>query len=99
MLHHRSHRWQISIQAQRVQITVYQIVPTRPVNTQHGQSVVLFLQKADGSCCSVWACGMFAKELLQNPMMMVNSRLFVLSIGPKKSKIGRAYNSYQLLQC
>ena len=55
------------------QNTVYQIVSTRTVNTQHGQSVVLSLQKADGSCCSVWACGMLANELLQNPMMMVSS--------------------------
>ena len=81
------------------QNTVYQFVSTRTVNTQHGQSVVLSLQKADGSCCSAWACGMLAKELLQNPMMMVSSRLFVLSTGPKTSTIGRVYNSYQLLQC
>ena len=32
------------------QNTVYQIVSTCTVNTQHGQSVVLSLQKADGSC-------------------------------------------------
>ena len=32
-----------------VQNTVYQIVSTRTVNTQHGQSVILSLQKADGS--------------------------------------------------
>ena len=81
------------------QNTVYQIVSTHTVNTQHGQSVILSLQKADGSNCSVWACGMLAKELLQNPLMMVSSRLFVLSTGPKTSKIGRVYNSYQLLQC
>ena len=31
---------------------------------------------------------MLTKELLQNPMMMVSSRLFVLSTGPKTSKIG-----------
>ena len=78
---------------------VYQIVSTRTVNTQHGQSVILSLQKADGSSCSVWACGMLTKELLQNPMMMVSSRLFVLSTGPSTSNIGRVYNSYQLLQC
>ena len=35
--------------------TVYQIVSTRTVNTHHGQLVVLSLQKADGSCCDVWA--------------------------------------------
>ena len=81
------------------QNVVYQIVSTRTVNTQHGQSVILSLQKADGSSCGVWACGMLAKELLQNPMMMVSSRLFVLSTGSKTSKIGRVYNSYQLLQC
>ena len=79
------------------QNTVYQIVSTRTVNTHSGRSVVLFLQNADGSWCSVWACGMLAKELLQNPMMMVSSRLFVLSTGPKTSTIGRVYNSYQLL--
>ena len=73
---------------------MYQVVSTRTVNTQHGQSVILSLQKADGSSCSVWACGMLTKELLQNPMMMMNSRLFVLSTGPKTSKIGRVYNSY-----
>ena len=36
---------------------------------QHGPS----LQKADGSCCSAWACGM----LTQNPMAMVTSPLFI----------------------
>ena len=39
---------------------VYQIVSTRTVNTQHGQSVILSLQKADGSSLSVWACGMLS---------------------------------------
>ena len=77
---------------------MYQIVSICTVNTQHGQSAVLSLQKADGSSCSVWACGMLAKELLQNPMMMVSSRLLVLSTGLKSSKIGRVYNSYQLLK-
>ena len=48
------------------QNTVYQIVSTRTVNTQHGQSVILSLQKADGSSCSIWACGMLTKELLQD---------------------------------
>ena len=81
------------------QNVVYQNVSTRTVNTQHGQSVILFLQKDDGFSCSVWACGMLMKELLQNPMMMVSSRLFGLSTGTKTSKIGRVYNSYQLLQC
>ena len=81
------------------QNTVYQIVSTRTVNTQHEQSVILSLQNAGGCCCSAWACGMLAKELLQNPMVMVSPWLFVLPTGPKKSKIGRVYNSYQLLQC
>ena len=82
------------------QNVLYQIVLTRTVNTQHGQLVILSLQKADRSSCSIWACGMLlTKELLQNPMIMVSSRLFVLSTGPKTSKIGRVYNSYQLLQC
>ena len=31
------------------QNVVYQIVSTRTINTQHGQSVILSLQKADGS--------------------------------------------------
>ena len=44
--------------------TVYQHVSTRTVNTQHGQSVILSLQKADGSCYSVWSCGMLTKGLL-----------------------------------
>ena len=67
----------------------YQIVSTRTVNTQHEQSIILSHQKADGSCCSAWACGMLTKELLQNPMAMVASRLFVRSTGSKTSKIGR----------
>ena len=78
-----------------VQDTVYQILSTR--NAQHGQSIVLSLQKADGSCCSAWTCGMLAKELLENPMAMVTSRLFVRPTGSKTSKIGRVYKSYQLL--
>ena len=41
-----------------VQDAIYQIMSTRTVNTQHGQSIILSLQKADGSCCSAWACGM-----------------------------------------
>ena len=35
------------------QDVAYQIT----VNIQHGQSVILSLQKADGSSCSAWACG------------------------------------------
>ena len=34
-----------------VQDTVYQIMSTHPVNTK--QPIILSLQKADGSCCSV----------------------------------------------
>ena len=41
------------------------------VNAQHGHSIILSLQKADGSCCSAWACCGLTKELLQNPMAMV----------------------------
>ena len=36
------------------------VYPT--VNTEHGQSIILSFQKADGSCCSAWACGMLTKE-------------------------------------
>ena len=80
------------------QDVVYQITSTCTVNTQHGQSVILSLQKADGSCCSAWACGMLSKELLQNPMIMVSSRLFVLVTGKKTSKAnGRVYTSYKLV--
>ena len=76
-----------------VQDAVYQIVSTRTVNTQQGQLIILSLQKADGSCCNVWACGMLTKELLQNPMMMVSLWLFVQPTGWKMRKIGRVYNS------
>ena len=80
------------------QNVVYQITNTRTVNTQHEQSVFLSLQKADESSCTAWACGMLSSELLQNPMIMVSSPLFVLSTGKKTSKTnGRVYNSYQLL--
>ena len=72
---------------------MYQIVSTRTVNTQHGQSVILSLQKADGSSCSVLACDMLSTELLQNPMIMECSRLFVLATGQKMSKNGQVYNS------
>ena len=82
-----------------VQDTLYQMVSTRTVNTQHGQSIILSLQKADGSCCSAWACGMLTKELMQNPMVMVSTQLFVRPTGSKTSKIGRVYNSYQVLPC
>ena len=82
-----------------VQDVVYQIVSTRTVTTQNGQSIILSLQKADGSCCSAWTCGMLTNELLQKPMAMVTPWLFVQPTGSKTSKIGRVYNSYQLLQC
>ena len=78
------------------QNVVYQIVNSHTVYTQHGQSVILSLRNADGSRCS--ACGMLSTELLQYPMIMVSSRLFVLPTGKKTSKNGRVYNSYQLLQ-
>ena len=79
------------------QNVVYQIVSTRTVNTQHGQSVILSLQKADGLSCSAWACGMLTTKLLQDPMVMVSSQLFVLATGQKTSKIGRVYNSHKLM--
>ena len=60
------------------QNVVYQIVTTCTVNTQHGQLIILSLQKAEGSTCSVWACGMLRKDLLQNPMMMMLSSLLFL---------------------
>ena len=80
-----------------VQDTVNQIVSTHTVNTQHGKSIILSFQKADGSCSSACACGMLTKELMQSPMAMVASRLFVRPTGSKTGKIGRVYNSYQLL--
>ena len=80
------------------QNVVYQITSTRTVNTQHGQLDILSLQKADGSSCSAWACGTLSKEMLQNPLIMVSSRLFVLVTGKKTSKAnGRVYNSYKLV--
>ena len=79
------------------QNVAYQIVSTRTVNTQHGHSVILSLQKADRSRCSAWVCGMLSTELLQNPMVMVSARLFVLATGQKTSKNGRVYISYQLM--
>ena len=80
------------------QDVVYQITSTRTDNTQHGQSVILSLQKVDGSSRSAWACGMLSEELLQNPMIMVSSQLFVLPTGKKTSKAnGRVYNSYKLV--
>ena len=79
------------------QNVLYQILSTRTLNTQHGQTVILSLQNADESSCSVWACGMLSTELLKKPMVMVSSRLFVLATGQKTSKNGRVYNSYQLM--
>ena len=52
------------------QNVVYQIKNARAVNSLHGQSVILSLQKADGSSCT----GMLSTELLQIPMIMVSSR-------------------------
>ena len=77
---------------------VYQIVNTKVVHTHHGQSVVLSLQKEDGTCKTVWACGMLTTELLTNPMLTVNSNLFVVATGEMTSKTsGRVYNSYKLV--
>ena len=76
---------------------VHQIASARTVNTQHGKSTILSLQKEDGSCCTAWACGMLSTELLLNPMLLVNSRLFVVATGTKTSKAGRIYNSYKLM--
>ena len=78
------------------QHVVYQIVNTGTVNTRHGQSIILSFQKADGSSCSAWACGMLSTAAAR-PMIMVSSRLFVLATGRKTSKNGRVYNSYQLM--
>ena len=72
------------------QNVVYQIINLLTVNTSHGQSVILSLQKADGSSCSAWACGMLSTELIQNPMVMVSSRMFVLATGKKTSKNGES---------
>ena len=60
---------------------IHQIASVRTVNTQHGQSTVVSLQREDGSCCTAWACGMLSTELLLNPMLLVNSRLFVVATG------------------
>ena len=53
---------------------VQDTVSTRTVNTQHGQSIILSFQKADGSCCSALASGMLTKKLLQNPVVMGRKR-------------------------
>ena len=67
-------------------------------NLEEGQSTALSLQREDGSCCTAWACGMLSTELLLNPMLLVNLRLFVVAIGKKVSKAhGRTYNSYKLM--
>ena len=77
---------------------VHQIASARTVNKQHGQSTVLPLQREDRSCCTAWACGMLSTELLLNPMLLVNPRLFVVATGNKTSKAhGRIYNSYKLM--
>ena len=67
------------------QNVVHQILSTCTVNTLQGQSIILSLQKDGGSNFSVWACGMLSKELLQNPIIMVGSRLFVL--GRKRARL------------
>ena len=70
------------------QDTIYQIISTQSINTQHGTSLLLSPQTADGFCYSAWACRMLTKELL-----------FVQRTGPKTSKNGRIYHSYKLLLC
>ena len=40
---------------------------TRIINAQHEQSIILSLQKADGSCCSVWACGIVDERVAAKP--------------------------------
>ena len=69
------------------QNVVYQIVSTRTVNTQHGQSVILSLQKADGSSCGAWGCGMLPTELLQNHMVMVSSRFLYWQLDRKRARM------------
>ena len=69
------------------QNVVYQIVFTRTVNT-HGNRLFCLSRKADGSSCIAWACGMLSTELLQNPMVMVSSRPFVLAILEGFPKLG-----------
>ena len=71
---------------------------TKVVHTQHGQAVVLSLQKEDGTDCTAWVCGMLSAELLGNSMLMVGSNLFVVATGEKTSKsTGRVYNSYKIM--
>ena len=65
---------------------VHQIASARTVNTQHGQSNAFSLQREDGSCCTAWACGMLSTELLLNPMLLVNSRLFVVATGEQGTR-------------
>ena len=64
---------------------VHQIVSTRVVNTQHGQSTVLSLQKEDGTSYTVCVCGMLSAELLSNPMLLVNLRLLSL-LGRRRAR-------------
>ena len=80
------------------EVVVHQIASAGTVNTQHGQSTVLSLQREVGPCCTAWACGMLSTEILLNPMLLVNSRLFVVATGKKASKAhGRINNSYKLM--
>ena len=81
---------------------IYQVRSARSIHTQHGTAFILSLQTADGFCYNAWACGMLTKELLQNPSMLEDKqqlRLLIRPTGPKTSKNGRVYHSYQLLQC
>ena len=72
------------------QNVVYQIVSTRTGNIQHGQSVILSLQKADGSSLSAWACGMLSTELLQNPMIMVSPGCLYWQLGRRRARMGES---------
>ena len=77
-----------------IQDTIYQGRSARRINTQHRTSFILSLQTAEGFCYNAWAC--------PSPSMLEDKktpRLFVRPTGPKKSKNGRIYHSYQLLQC
>ena len=51
---------------------VHQISSARTVNTLHGQSTALSLQREYGSRCTARACGKLSTELMLNPMLLVN---------------------------
>ena len=74
------------------QNVVYQITNTRTAITQHGQSVILSLQKADGSSMGVRHAIDRAATKPHD-----NGKLATVCTGEKTSKNGRVYNLYQLL--